>query len=90
MESGKKKMRLRVMLVSSAWALCGVSAGVWGDELGRVSQSDVLGGVFDQVVGNATARINQAINSPNCPDMIRNPHSDRWRDPERRMNLPEV
>jgi hypothetical protein len=30
-----------------------------------VLQPDVLGGVFDQVVGNATARLNQAINSAN-------------------------
>jgi hypothetical protein len=42
-----------------------VSASVWGDELGRVLQPDVLGDEFDQVVGAPPQRINQAINSPN-------------------------
>jgi hypothetical protein len=34
-----------------------VSAGVWGDELGRVSQLAVLGGIFDEVIAYLKKRL---------------------------------
>jgi len=33
-----------------------VSASVWGGELGRMSQLDVLGDEFDQVIGRLPKR----------------------------------